>query len=88
VKRRHEVPQFGLDVAAQLLGATPSFNLQECLGSLDVNRPSLCTECIIMSGWKFTALLLLTLQASNASALTRSDCEKDYETCQQDRPVT
>jgi hypothetical protein len=30
---------------------------------------------------KFIALLLLIFQASSASALTRPDCEKDYETC-------
>jgi hypothetical protein len=35
-----------------------------------------------MNRWRFIALMLLVLQASSASALTRSDCEKDYETCQ------
>jgi hypothetical protein len=34
-----------------------------------------------MSRWKFIALMFLTLQASSATALTRSDCGKDYETC-------
>jgi len=34
-----------------------------------------------MNRLKFIALVLVIFQASSATALTRSDCEKDYETC-------
>jgi hypothetical protein len=34
-----------------------------------------------MNRWKFIALMLLILQASSATALTRSNCEEDYQTC-------
>jgi hypothetical protein len=48
---------------------------------LEINWPGAALEHIDMNRWRFIALMLLTLQASSASALTRSDCEKDYETC-------